>query len=135
MRWLNPSQPQTLYSATMLAYFRAVIVLLFGSVTYRLLLADILGQIGMFGFGRDIAPILLVFGLALGGLGVANEKKWGYHVLLVAAIYAAVSTLWWMYRAEQYFELGNLLRLMFDGVLVVLLLHPLSKEYRKVWFR
>jgi hypothetical protein len=135
MRWVNQSQPQTLYGANMLAYFRAVVILLFGaSAPYRLLMVDVFDNIGLGEFAWDITAILLAFGMAIGGLGVANEKKWGFRVLTVSAIYAVAATVWWMYRAEQWTELGNLLRLMFDGVLVVLLFHPMTQEYRKIWF-
>ncbi len=135
MRWLNQSQPQTLYSASMLAYFRTVMILLFSERgSYRFFAADVLDTIGLAQLGWDLASFLLAAGLALGGLGVANERKWGYRVLMGAATYAVVADIWWMIRIED-FGLGILLRLMFDAVLVVLIVHPMSREYRKVWFR
>ncbi len=139
MRWVNQSQTQTLYMATILAYFRAVFTLLWLSSTatwrYRLLLTDVLDNVGLGQLGWDLAPVILMFALAGGALGIANEKKWGYYVCSGAAIYAAVAVLWWMQRTGDWFELGNLIRLMFDGALVVLLFHPMSREYRKIWFR
>ena len=128
LRWLNPTQPQTLYSAVMLAYFRGVSIVLFGSVYYRALPYDILGA-----FASRIFPLLLLVALVGGGLGIANEKKYGFRLALSAAIYSVVATLWigTQYSVEL---LGFLLRLMFDIVLLVLLLHPQSKEYRRIWF-
>jgi len=128
LRWLNPTQPQTLYSAVMLAYFRGVSIVLFGSVYYRALPYDILGS-----FASRIFPLLLLVALVGGGLGIANEKKYGFRLALSAAIYSVVATLWigTQYSVEL---LGFLLRLMFDIVLLVLLLHPQSKEYRRIWF-
>ena len=128
LRWLNPTQPQTLYSAVMLAYFRGVSIVLFGSVYYRALPYDLLGS-----FASRIFPLLLLVALVGGGLGIANEKKYGFRLALSAAIYSVVATLWigTQYSVEL---LGFLLRLMFDIVLLVLLLHPQSKEYRRIWF-
>ena len=128
LRWLNPTQPQTLYSAVMLAYFRGVSIVLFGSVYYRALPYDILGS-----FASRIFPLLLLVALVGGGLGIANEKKYGFRLALSAAIYSVVATLWIgsLYSVEL---LGFHLRLMFDIVLLVLLLHPQSKEYRRIWF-
>ncbi|MDG2022873.1 MAG: hypothetical protein P8J75_00240 [Actinomycetota bacterium] len=127
-RWLNPTQPQTLHSAVMLAYFRAVSIVLFGSVYYRQLAYDVLGL-----FASRIFPLILLAALVGGGLGIANEKKWGFRLAVSAALYSVVATLWIGIRYDVEL-LGFLLRLMFDLVLVVLLLHPQSKEYRRIWF-
>ncbi|HIF65435.1 MAG TPA: hypothetical protein EYG17_00015 [Acidimicrobiia bacterium] len=127
-RWLNPTQPQTLHSAVILAYFRGFSIVFLGSVYYRQLAYDILGR-----FAMRISPLVLLVVLVGGGLGIANEKKWGFRLAVSAAFYCVVATLWIGIRYD--FELlGFLLRLMFDLVLVVLLLHPQSKEYRRIWF-
>ena len=137
MRWLNQSQPQTLHSATMLAYFRAVFLLLGVSsgVAYRLLLAEILDNIGLGQFGWDIAPYLVAIGLALGGLGIANDRRIGYHLCSTMAVYTVVAGLYFMQRTSGYSDMDNLVRLMFDIVLVVSSFHPMSRAHRKVWFK
>jgi len=112
----------------MLAYFRAVSIVLFGSVYYRQLAYDVLGL-----FASRIFPLILLAALVGGGLGIANEKKWGFRLAVSAALYSVVATLWIGIRYDVEL-LGFLLRLMFDLVLVVLLLHPQSKEYRRIWF-
>ena len=112
----------------MLAYFRAVSIVLFGSAYYRQLPYDVLGQ-----FAGSIFPLILLVALVGGGLGIANEKKWGFRLAVSAALYSVVATLWIRIRHDPEL-LGFLLRLMFDLVLVVLLLHPQSKEYRRIWF-
>ena len=127
-RWINPSQPQTLHSAVILAYFRAFSIVFLGSVYYRRLPYDILGALA-----ARIFPLLLLVALVGGGLGIANEKKWGFRLAVSAALYSVVATLWIGIRYDVEL-LGFLLRLMFDLVLVVLLLHPQSKEYRRIWF-
>lgn len=135
LRWVNQSQPQTLYLGTVLAYFRAVFIILFQQQVYGLLAADLFDNIGLGELFWDLMPLFLGVALVGGALGIANEKKWGYFLATGAAIYAAVAVLWWMQRAEAFGNTSLLIRLMFDGALVVLLLHPMSKEYRKIWFR
>jgi len=115
-RWVNQSQPQTLYGATILCYIDAVFGLLFGMVAVSLLL----------GF-------LTVIGLAAGGFGIANEKKWGYTVAVVAAI-LQVAMLFWVY-GFNVLGFPQILTLMFDGLLVGLLVHPMSRDYQRIWFR
>ena len=104
-RWVNQSQPQTLYGATILCYVDAVFGLLFGVIT----VSPILG----------LATIL---GLAAGGFGIANEKKWGYAV----AVGAAVLQLGMLLVIFGFDVLGfpTILTLMFDGLLVGLLAPP-----------
>lgn len=143
MRWLNRSQPQTLFSAVLLCYFSAVL-LLFGTRIDSQLARDIFeGIVSLFAsdrtatdLGDSIIPpavtILLVGAYVAGGFGTANERRWGHWLCSAAAIYAAIATLWW--GARTSFELGVIMRLMFDALLLVLLYHPMSRSHRRVWF-
>ncbi len=110
-RWVNPSQPQTLYGATILCYIDAV----FGVISFSPLL------------------ILIAIGLGAGGFGIANEKKWGYAVAVGAAI-VQVALLLLIY-GFNVLGFPQILSLMFDGLLVALLVHPLSRDYQRIWFR
>lgn len=110
-RFLNPSQPQTLVIATILLYINA--------------LFDLLSGIGLL--------MLLAVGLALGGYGIANEQRWGY-TLAVAASCAKVVLLFVVLGFDVFSGL-NVITLLFDGALVALLLHPMSTDYQKIWFR
>jgi hypothetical protein len=116
-RWVNQHQPQTLVSATILCYIEAVFGLLFGVVTR--------------------SPYVLVFvivGLAAGGYGIANEKKWGY-TLAVAASVVQVLALLAVFGADTFRIVGVLLSFIFDAALVVLLVHPMSRDYQRIWFK
>jgi hypothetical protein len=108
-QWTNPSQPQTLQIAVFLLYLNAVLTLLFG------------GFASLYG-------IMIVAGGVAGGLGIAQEKRWGYGVALAVALVPFVYLI--------SFGLGgvSLLNLMFDIALVALLLHPQSREYQRIWF-
>ena len=77
----------------------------------------------------------LSFAAFVGNLyGVANERKWGYWTLGGTAIVTVLSDFWWMWRFREVMELGLLVDLMFDAALLILVFHPMSREYRKVWF-
>jgi hypothetical protein len=104
-QWTNPSQPQTLQIAVFLLYMNAVFAVL---------------------FGQPFGLLFLAGGIAA-GLGIAQEKRWGYAVGLAVALLPFVLII-----ADR---MGvNLLTLMFDVALVALLLHPQSREYQRIWF-
>jgi hypothetical protein len=118
-RFFSKDQPQTLQFAVILMYWNAG-------------LAVISGILGLY-FG----PIALVSLLAYvaGAFGVANERRWGYRVALVAAflpfVLVAISLI-----GGTHFHVGvGVLTFLFDLALVALLVHPMSREYEKVWFR
>jgi hypothetical protein len=114
-RWLNPSQPQPLQNANILLYVQAAFTLLFA--------------------GLGGAAALLVAGDVAAGYGIANDKRWGYQVGLVMAFLPFAVTV----------VLGGPLDLIprstaafvdtaFAVLLVVLLVHPESRAYQRIWF-
>jgi hypothetical protein len=110
-RWINQAQPQTLYGATILCYIDAF----FGIISFSPLI------------------MLIAIGLGAGGFGIANEKKWGYAVAVAAAILQLAFLL--LIFGIDVFGFPQILTLMFDGLLVGLLLHPMSRDYQRIWFR
>jgi hypothetical protein len=109
--WFPRHQPQTLQIAVALLYWNAALYLLFGLI------------------GGGLARLILVLVAVevVGGYGVANERKWGYW----AAVGAAILPFVLLFDGFG----GGLLSLLFEIALVVLLLHPQSRSYYKVWFR
>lgn len=113
-RFFSPHQPQTLQTATFLAYFSAAF--------------DVLA-IGTFG----IVMLAFAGGLVAGAYGIANEERWGY-VLAVAV--AALRVGWLMVTfGGDVLEFPTILSLVFDGALVALLVHPMSRDYQRIWFK
>jgi uncharacterized membrane protein (DUF2068 family) len=111
-RWINHSLPQTLHAATLLLYITAAFSLLFGAGN----------------------PVLLVIAAArvAAGYGIANELRWGYQLALAMAFLPFVLRF-------LFLGLGGILgfslfSLMFEIVLIVLLLHPQSREHQRIWF-
>ena len=112
---VNPHQPQTLYVAVILCYVEAFFNLLS------------LGYLGPLGF-------LILVGLAGGGFGIANEKKWGYALAVAAAVFQVVLFIGYGgLSALGYVQV--LIAFAFDVLLVVLLLHPMSRQYQRIWFK
>jgi hypothetical protein len=107
-RWLDQTQPQTLYIAVILLYVNAVFGVLFG------------GLLTLFG-------LVLVVGQVAAGLGIANEKKWGYAMAFLPFLFQAVVL-------HNPFA-ADLITLLFEVALVCLLLHPQSREYQRIWFK
>lgn len=124
-RWFNPNVPQTLYVAQFLLYFDAFWALL-----------SLFGPLGPFG--------LISLGAYLyGAYGIANEQKRGYQVAVAAAFLPlALRTLAAVLVGDgligdlgYILTAGNLLNVIFEYALIALLLHPMSREHQKIWFR
>ena len=116
-RWTDPHQPQTLRSAVVLCYIEAVFGLLFG-VAAR----------------SGLVVLFVIVGLAVGGYGIANEKRWGYGLAIAASVLQVLALLS-LYGFGIISSLGGLMTLLFDVALVALLLHPESRDYQRIWFR
>ena len=114
-RWLNNTQPQTLQIAVILLYLNAAFTLVF------------FGTGGLIGL-----RLLLIIAEIAGGYGVANEKKWGYLVAVVAAVIPVVL----LVQISGGAIFGQLLlTLMLQIALIALLLHPQSRAYQRIWFK
>jgi uncharacterized membrane protein (DUF2068 family) len=113
-QWLDRSQPQTLYMATVLFYLNAAFLLL------NTLLSGAAG-------------LSLIFALLqlFAGLGLANEKKIGYWGAVVVSILPIALIAYSLARGFG----ASVISLLFDIALVVLLLHPMSRSYQRIWFK
>ena len=116
-RFFNPSQPQTLQTAVLLCYLSAVFGLIFGVVASSAILA-----------------LFIIIGLAAGGYGIANEKRWGYLLAVTAASLHVLMYLL-IYRSHIVTDVGLLISFVFDVALVLLLVHPMSRDYQRIWFK
>lgn len=110
-RWLDRTQPQTLYMAVILLYVNSVFLALSGLQNH---------------FALGIAA-----GGVAGGFGIANEKKWGYGLGIAMAVLPFVLQL--VFLGNPFAT--NLINLMFEIALLALLLHRQSREYQRIWFK
>ena len=115
-RWLNQSQPQTLVIAVMLLYLDAVFIALSGGI--------------FSGLG-----LIIIVGSVAAGYGIANERKWGYYLGVAAAALPLIGdvALCIQYQISP-FRL-DLINLLFQVALFVLLVHPMSRSYERIWFK
>lgn len=116
-RWTNPSLPQTLQIAVILLYVDAAFMVL---------------------FGRAFNPIglVIVAGSVAGGLGIAQEKNWGYYLALAVSILGLLPFVLFA-ATEGILDLLlpiNLLALIFPIARFALLVHPQSRDYKRIWF-
>jgi hypothetical protein len=118
-RWMNPSQPQTLQIAVWLLYFNAVGGLLLGSIYLSLGV--------LLGLGALV-------GCAAAGFGIANEQRWGY-LLGVAMAILQVLLIVGVVGVMGLFKGVALISFLFAIALVALLLHPMSRDYQRIWFK
>ena len=117
-RWLNQSQPQTLQIAVFLLYADAVIAVITGAI------------------GSPIGLLLIGGGVAA-GYGIANERKWGYWLGIAIAALGLYPYAWVMLNAGLAPLLNGrvLLGLMIAVAKMVLLVHPMSRSYQRIWFK
>ena len=139
-KWFDRTQPQTLQIATFLLYFNAFFALL--------ALFDERGYLGYlrdrFGFGV-ILGLGVVAANVLGGFLMANERKLGYRLALVAAFAPFVLRFWAYNDIDSRFGVsvslwdkltGNdTIGFIFEVALCALLLHPQSRNHQRIWFK
>jgi hypothetical protein len=116
-RWLNPSLPQTLQIATFLFYINA-------------------GFNVIYGVAFNPIGLLLTIGSVLAGLGIANELKWGYVLGVVIAVVGLLPFVLLVrrYGLGELFRFEVILSLIFPVALFLLVVHPESRSYQKIWF-
>ena len=115
--WVNPRQPQTLYIAQMLMYFRGGFALVFGVL-----------------LGRSFTVLSLLFavGNVMAAYGIANERRWGYKLGVAVAALALAGSL--LVLIDSFTRVwSQLIGVLFDVALVSLLLHPMSRGYQRYW--
>ena len=115
-QWTNQRQPQTLQIAVFLLYANAVFAVLFGRA------------FSLFG-------LLFAVGSAVAGYQIANERRWGYRLgVAVSGIELAWLLLIMLINLSQAGGLFFLIQLVFPIALFVALVHPISREYERIWF-
>lgn len=120
LKFLDQTQPQTLVIAVLISYIDAAISVI----------GFLLGGLNLFSL---IALGIACLGAAC-GIGIANEKRVAYFgAVAIAALYLAW-TVFLVFIVGMGF-LNGLLGLMFAVAFLILLIHPMSREYTKIWFR
>ncbi len=135
-RWFDRMQPQTLQIATWLLYLNGFFAFI-----------GLLDRSDWIGYARTSKGTLgLAVGLAivashvLSGFFMANDRRLGYHLALIAAFSPFVLR-FWVLSGVSYASLGdkvtggNTISFLFEVALCALLLHPHSREHQRLWYR
>lgn len=122
-QWFNQRQPQTLQIAVLLLYIHAA----FGLLELLMSPGELLDP-SQFASVPGVVFLLGIVG-GVAAFGIANERRWGYGLGLAAAI-APIGA-----RLYSGSPLSDLLGLMLEVALVIVLVHPMSRGYYKIWFK
>jgi len=127
MRWWNPGLPQTLQIGVILSYVTGV----FGLIGLGGGIGFLLVYLGIGGFPALVLGIGALIGCIAAGLGMSSERKWGWTLAVVLAALVTASSLVVLFLGQ----FGAILGLIFDVAWVVALVHPMSREYQRIYFR
>lgn len=142
----NRAHPQTVKIAVGLSYWLAVISLLslggaFGTSGVAIGILSLLARVGLNVSAISTAVVfILALGLAAVAVGMANDKKFAWQAAAALAI-ASVAGL----ALAVILDLGAIMSdpgMLFSVVIdviftvawLVALVHPMTREYVKIWF-
>lgn len=135
-RWLNQTHPQTLQIAVFLLYLDAAFTLLFGlDREYFGIFIGFPSLLQSAEFVLNVLRIGLTVAGVAAGYGIANERKWAYNLGVFVAALPLVLILYICIRQQISPLSFELIGLLFDVALFALLVHPMSREYRRIWFK
>ncbi|MCY3807235.1 MAG: hypothetical protein OXG55_14620 [bacterium] len=117
-RWTNPSLPQTLQIAVLLLYITAFFGILRGLIS----------------IGHPLGVFLFLTGLIAfaGAAGLVRERRHGYWL---AGLYALMDVVGEVLGMLDEFSGWDLIGLLLAIALAGLLLHPMSRQHYRTWFR
>ena len=139
-KWTDRLQPQTLQIATFLLYINGFFA--FVSVL------DKTDYLGYFRYRWGVGILVGLFVVAaniFGGFLMANDRKSGYWLAIVAAFAPFALRYWALSDLENLtggsvslwdkFTGGDTIGFIFEAALCALLVHPQSREHQRLWFR
>ncbi len=91
----------------------------------------------VFGGLRSPVVALLVAAGVAAGLGMANERRWGY-LLALGVTGLRVAVLLWVLASEgigMVLDPDFLLIALVPVAMFVAVIHPQSREHQRIWFR
>jgi hypothetical protein len=79
---------------------------------------------------------VLMAALCIGaGYGIANERKWAYYLGIAAAALPLLGDVLFCIRTSVSPLRLDLITLLFQIGMFVVLVHPQSREYQRIWFK
>jgi len=134
-KWFDRMQPQTMQIATWLLYLNGFFALI-SFMDNRDWIGYARVDKGAFG---TIIGILVVGSFIGGGFLMANDRKIGYKLALVAAFSPFALRIWvlWSYPGFSAIDKitdNDTIGFIFEVALCGLLLHPQSREHQRLWY-
>jgi len=134
-KWFDRMQPQTMQIATWLLYLNGFFALIgFMDKSDWTGIARI--EKGALG---SLVGLIVVASFIAGGYLMANDRRIGYRLALVAAFSPFILRIWilWSYPGWGAIDkiTGNdTIGFIFEAALCALLLHPQSREHQRLWY-
>ena len=134
-KWFDRMQPQTMQIATWLLYLNGFFALI-----------GFMDKSDWIGFARvdkgalgSLIGLVVVASFIGGGYLMANDRRIGYRLALVAAFSPFILRIWilWSYPGWGAIDkiTGNdTIGFIFEAALCALLLHPQSREHQRLWY-
>ena len=134
-KWFDRMQPQTMQIATWLLYLNGFFALI-----------GFMDKSDWIGFARvdkgalgSLIGLVVVASFIGGGYLMANDRKIGYRLALIAAFSPFALRIWilWSIPGTSVIDkiTGNdTIGFIFEAALCALLLHPQSREHQRLWY-
>jgi uncharacterized membrane protein len=134
-KWFDRMQPQTMQIATWLLYLNGFFALI-SFMDKRDWIGYARVDKGAFG---SLIGILVVGSFIGGGFLMANDRKIGYKLAVVAAFSPFALRIWVLWSYSGYSTLDKItgndtIGFIFEAALCALLLHPHSREHQRVCY-
>ena len=134
-KWFDRMQPQTMQIATWLLYLNGFFALI-GFMDKSEWTGDARIEKGALG---SLVGLIAVASFIAGGYLMANDRRIGYRLALVAAFSPFILRIWilWSYPGWGAIDkiTGNdTIGFIFEAALCALLLHPQSREHQRLWY-
>ena len=134
-KWFDRMQPQTMQIATWLLYLNGFFALI-GFMDKSEWTGNARIEKGALG---SLVGLIAVASFIAGGYLMANDRRIGYRLALVAAFSPFILRIWilWSYPGWGAIDkiTGNdTIGFIFEAALCALLLHPQSREHQRLWY-
>ena len=134
-KWFDRMQPQTMQIATWLLYLNGFFALIgfMDKSDWTGIARDEKGALG------SLVGLIAVASFIAVGYLMANDRRIGYRLALVAAFSPFILRIWilWSYPGWGAIDkvTGNdTIGFIFEAALCALLLHPQSREHQRLWY-
>ena len=134
-KWFDRMQPQTMQIATWLLYLNGFFALI-----------GFMDKSDWIGFARvdkgalgSLIGLVVVASFIGGGYLMANDRKIGYRLALIAAFSPFALRIWILWSVPKTSVIDKItgndtIGFIFEAALCALLLHPQSREHQRLWY-